>query len=224
MTRTLFFKLLMAGSAITFLGIACDRPIQSPTQSGSPPMDSSATHDSTRKGEIEPTAASIGGRLSVKWPLGVSPSGWTGVDGDRTGTSSYHRGAEYYARDLAHPSYTRVSIHAGISGQVVKVYKTCANINSACNGGYGNEVVVYDWSRHVAVRYAHLSFVALDVNLGTWVSVGRYLGAMGTSGRSSGPHLHIVSFENIDHFSGGWPIIPTPNDDMYYACITAFYF
>ncbi|MFA6553136.1 MAG: M23 family metallopeptidase [Patescibacteria group bacterium] len=216
---------LIALVGLVWYGCTRDNPVQSvPPQNDQTNLIPDTLQSDDGRPGVQPMATSVGAQLYVKWPFGVSTNGWSGVDGDRTSTSPYHVGAEYYARDLVHPTYKSVAIYAGISGQVVRVYKSCANVASSCNGGYGNEVVIYDWNRHVAVRYAHFSFVALDINVGTWVSVGRYLGAMGTSGYSSTAHLHIVSFENINHFVGGWPVIPFPRDDIFYGCITRFYF
>ncbi|WP_193227817.1 M23 family metallopeptidase [Aureimonas psammosilenae] len=55
------------------------------------------------------------------------------------------------------------------------------------NGGYGNMVEV----RHadgVSTRYAHLSSILVTV--GAKVSVGSVVGRVGSTGRSTGPHLH----------------------------------
>ncbi len=55
-------------------------------------------------------------------------------------------------------------------------------------GGYGLTVVV----RHptgVESRYAHLA--ALDVKAGDSVAQGQHIGRVGSTGRSTGPHLHF---------------------------------
>jgi murein DD-endopeptidase MepM/ murein hydrolase activator NlpD len=54
--------------------------------------------------------------------------------------------------------------------------------------GYGN-LVVLDHGNGWTSFYAHLSSVG--VGCGQFVSRGGYLGAMGSTGRSSGPHLHF---------------------------------
>ena len=55
------------------------------------------------------------------------------------------------------------------------------------NGGYGNMVEV-DHGNGFATRYAHLS--AIDVEVGQTVRIGQIVGKVGTTGRSTGPHLH----------------------------------
>jgi murein DD-endopeptidase MepM/ murein hydrolase activator NlpD len=54
-------------------------------------------------------------------------------------------------------------------------------------GGYGNMVEV-DHGSGYATRYAHLS--EIDVKVGDKVKLGQTLGRTGSTGRSTGPHLH----------------------------------
>ncbi len=55
------------------------------------------------------------------------------------------------------------------------------------NGGYGNMVEV-DHGNGITTRYGHLSKILVKV--GQVVSKGTVLGATGSTGRSTGPHLH----------------------------------
>ena len=55
------------------------------------------------------------------------------------------------------------------------------------NGGYGNNVLI-DHGRAVVTRYAHLS--AFRVAPGQRVRRGDVIGSVGSTGRSTGPHLH----------------------------------
>lgn len=58
---------------------------------------------------------------------------------------------------------------------------------AARRGGYGNLVVV-DHGRGITTFYAHLS--AIHVTPGQRVVAGQAVGLVGSSGRSTGPHLH----------------------------------
>lgn len=86
----------------------------------------------------------------------------------------------YNAVDLAAGYGT--AIRAAAAGEVI------VSKSSGWNGGYGNYVVI----RHgngTQTLYAHLS--SNGVGVGAVVAAGEVIGAMGTSGRSTGSHLHF---------------------------------
>lgn len=60
-------------------------------------------------------------------------------------------------------------------------------------GTYGNLVEI-DHQNGYKTRYAHLSRV--DVKVGDMVGQGQSVGKMGSTGRSTGPHLHFEIIEN----------------------------
>jgi murein DD-endopeptidase MepM/ murein hydrolase activator NlpD len=57
-------------------------------------------------------------------------------------------------------------------------------------GGYGN-VIYLDHGGGVETRYAHLNAFAKTVKKGRQVAAGEVIGFVGTTGRSTGPHLHF---------------------------------
>ena len=77
---------------------------------------------------------------------------------------------------------------AGPSG--TPIYATADGVVSESgynNGGYGN-LIKLDHGRGVETRYGHLS--AMLVAAGQRVSRGQLIGRMGSTGRSTGSHLH----------------------------------
>jgi len=86
----------------------------------------------------------------------------------------------YNAVDLAAGAGT--SIRAAATGEVI------VSKSSGWNGGYGQYIVVKH-KNGAQTLYAHLS--RNDVGVGAYVSQGEVIGAMGNTGRSTGPHLHF---------------------------------
>ena len=56
-------------------------------------------------------------------------------------------------------------------------------------GGYGNVVVIKHWSNY-STAYAHMSRFAAGMRKGVRVSQGEVIGYVGSTGWSTGPHLH----------------------------------
>lgn len=55
--------------------------------------------------------------------------------------------------------------------------------------GYGNQILLYHQDMDCYTRYGHLS--AINVDDGESVSRGETIGAVGSTGNSTGPHLHL---------------------------------
>ncbi|HVL77631.1 MAG TPA: M23 family metallopeptidase, partial [Noviherbaspirillum sp.] len=56
-------------------------------------------------------------------------------------------------------------------------------------GGYGNFIVIKHWN-NITTAYAHMSRFASGLRKGAKVSQGEVIGYVGTTGWSTGPHLH----------------------------------
>lgn len=90
------------------------------------------------------------------------------------------------------------AMHAGIDfrGAVGSPARATAKgtvVKAGWNGGYGRMVEI-DHGDGFTTRYAHLSKVL--VNIGDKVDVGDVVGKVGSSGRSTGPHLHYEVRKN----------------------------
>ena len=89
-----------------------------------------------------------------------------------SGASTYHGGLDIGAGMGA-------SIVAAGSGDV---------IYAGMNGGYGNCVMI-DHGGGIVTVYAHMS--SIGVSYGQYVTAGQYVGAVGSTGVSTGPHCHF---------------------------------
>ena len=90
------------------------------------------------------------------------------------------------------PFNGRPAMHTGIDlrGQIGEpVHATAAGTVSIAgrDGGYGNMVEI-NHGNGLATRYGHLS--EIDVKVGQKVRIGQVIGKIGSTGRSTGPHLH----------------------------------
>jgi murein DD-endopeptidase MepM/ murein hydrolase activator NlpD len=96
------------------------------------------------------------------------------------------------------PFTTRPAFHAGVDfsgGAMSPILATGPGVVSfaGVRSGYGNTVEV-DHGAGLKTRYAHLQRIA--VAPGQRVAVGQRLGGMGTTGRSTGVHLHYEVWVN----------------------------
>ncbi|MBM2713704.1 peptidoglycan DD-metalloendopeptidase family protein [Mesorhizobium caraganae] len=90
------------------------------------------------------------------------------------------------------PILGTAALHSGMDfrapiGMAAKVTAAGVVTKAGWNGGYGRMVEV-DHGNGFATRYGHLS--EIDVVVGQKLAAGDTIGKTGSSGRSTGPHLH----------------------------------
>jgi murein DD-endopeptidase MepM/ murein hydrolase activator NlpD len=91
------------------------------------------------------------------------------------------------------PFQGRTAMHAGIdlAGPIgTPIYATADGVVTTAgynSGGYGNLIKI-DHGRGIETRYGHLASMA--VHVGRAVKRGELIGRMGSTGRSTGSHLH----------------------------------
>ena len=91
------------------------------------------------------------------------------------------------------PFQGRAAMHAGIdlAGAIgTPIYATADGIVTSAgynSGGYGNLIKI-DHGKGIETRYGHLS--AIGVQVGQRIRRGEPIGRMGSTGRSTGSHLH----------------------------------
>ena len=114
---------------------------------------------------------------AVDFPV-TSPFGWRihPISGEYKFHSGVDLGFEYGA-----------GIVALFDGQVI--------ISGNLDDGYGNQVLIYHPMIDAYTRYAHCS--QLFVSVGNQVVSGQVIAAVGSSGYSTGPHLHLEYIPKI---------------------------
>jgi len=122
----------------------------------------------------------VTGTGELRWPTG-GPSNVTSPFGTRK-----------------HPIFGDMRFHAGIDigvphGTVVVAADGGTVVTSTYNSSYGNYIVI-DHGNGRQTLYAHLSTRSVGVH--TSVSKGQQIGLVGSTGISTGPHLHFEVIEN----------------------------
>jgi murein DD-endopeptidase MepM/ murein hydrolase activator NlpD len=115
-----------------------------------------------------------------------------------------------------HPIFGEQRFHAGTDlgaplGTPVLATQAGRVIASELLGGYGLTVILQHGEKNLESRYAHLS--QLLVQPGEWVNQGDVIGLVGSTGNSTGPHLH---FELRQLTADGWVLV-NPDDVLRYA-------
>jgi murein DD-endopeptidase MepM/ murein hydrolase activator NlpD len=90
------------------------------------------------------------------------------------------------------PFLGRPAMHTGLdfraaTGDPVRATANGKVVSSGWAGGYGRMVEI-DHGNGLSTRYGHLS--EIEVKVGDVVKIGQVIGAVGSTGRSTGPHLH----------------------------------
>jgi murein DD-endopeptidase MepM/ murein hydrolase activator NlpD len=90
------------------------------------------------------------------------------------------------------PFLGRPAMHTGLdfraaTGDPVRATANGKVASSGWAGGYGRMVEI-DHGNGLSTRYGHLS--EINVKVGDSIKIGQVIGAVGSTGRSTGPHLH----------------------------------
>ncbi len=111
-----------------------------------------------------PVRKPVPGELEVSSPFGVRRDPFLGTPAMHTGLDLRGEKGE--------------PVHATADGKVAIAGR---------DGGYGNLIEI-DHGHGLSTRYGHLS--EIDVKVGQRVHIGQVIGKIGSTGRSTGPHLH----------------------------------
>lgn len=151
-------------------------PSEAPSQSPSPSETPSESPETTPSPTVTPAPEPSVPGINLLWPCpGYSyiSAGWMGYPG--------HKGLDM-AASFGTP------IYAAYSGTVMMANKT-----DEWGYSWGYYVSIYHNSSY-STLYAHCSSVVVDT--GDWVEQGQLIGYVGSTGNSTGNHLHFEVYEN----------------------------
>jgi hypothetical protein len=192
-----------------------------------------------RASKLAPVAPQ-GGAVSFAWPLrlaaGSSDPGYHGVSGFvdhdarypnylldyACGTRTYdlasgynHKGTDYFLWpfDWNKMDASEVEVVAAAGGVIVG--KSDGNYDRSCSmsGGQWNAVYIQHDDGSTA-WYGHMKAGSVtSKGIGASVGVGEYLGVVGSSGNSTGPHLHLEVYDAasqlVDPYQGACNVTPS---------------
>lgn len=118
----------------------------------------------------------------VSTSRGSGKLAWPAVGGYISSYQGTRWGKLHKGIDIARPSNR--SILAADNGTVA---------SAGWEGGYGNQIII-NHNNGMRTSYSHLS--SIDVRVGQTVAKGRKIGVMGTTGNSTGVHLHFEVYQN----------------------------
>mgnify|MGYP001814182659 CR=1 FL=1 len=135
---------------------------------------------------------------------GVCPGGYEGAYGSGAfiWPASNHTlsGNDYWSGHLA------IDIAAGEGAPIYAADSGVVVFSGPAAGGYGNMIMI-DHGNGYQTLYAHLSQVS--ASCGRSVQQGQTIGIAGSTGKSTGPHLHF-EVRYLGGFVSPWFVLPAP--------------
>lgn len=118
-----------------------------------------------------------------------------------------------FSNGRRHPILNKIRAHKGVDyaaarGTPIKAAGDGKISLAGRKGGYGNTVVIQHGSRYRTL-YAHMQGFAKGIRTGGNVKQGQIIGYIGTTGLSTGPHLHYefqVNGTHVDPLSQKLPM------------------
>lgn len=130
--------------------------------------------------------------------------------------TTFKRISSYYGKrwgkmhngvDISNGTYGK-PIYAMADGKVYQYYNSCKHnygkspLKTCCGNGYGNYVAI-DHGTYTGDSYAKANYKAYYAHMGSvtvkngqYVKKGQIIGYIGSTGRSTGPHLHFGIMKN----------------------------
>ncbi len=156
-------------------------------------QSSSSSGSSSNSSSSSSSGSSSSGSSSVIVPSG-SGFAWP-TPGFTYLSSEWYEDREVYNHggiDIAGAGIMGTPVVAAADGTVIASNSSCTHnwgksYSCGCGGGYGNYVMISHAGGKMTV-YGHLT--SLTVSTGQTVSRGQVIGYVGSTGNSTGPHLH----------------------------------
>lgn len=172
-------------------GVVSDEPTLPGTGGPALPLDANSL--AALEGKMSRLEKTIQAYESIFRERGFTPSVWPVVGNLESGFGGRHNpfggsSYEFHSGQDINAAYGDPVV-AGATGKVSFV---------GWQNGYG-QLVVIDHGGGLTTRYGHLSHI--DVSQGQTVERAQFIGRVGSSGRSTGPHLHYeirINDEPVD--------------------------
>ena len=112
----------------------------------------------------------------------------------------YRRISDPFTYKRWHPIKKRYRAHLGIDYAAPTGRKIFASadgkiIHRRRKGGYGKTIIIRHKGNYKTL-YAHMSRYRSGLRSGSWVKQGQHIGYVGSTGMSTGPHLHFGLYRN----------------------------
>jgi len=159
-----------------------------------------------------PVQKSVSAPYNETWAISyyVDHDPTSGVQDYNCGSSAYngHQGVDIYTWPFwwEQMKLNQTEVIAAEAGQIIHKYDLSPDQNCFWDGNQWNAIYIEHADGSVA-WYGHMKKKSLTTkNIGDTVVKGEYLGVIGSSGNSSGPHLHFEVYNSsgslIDPYSG----------------------
>jgi murein DD-endopeptidase MepM/ murein hydrolase activator NlpD len=135
---------------------------------------------------------------------GTCPGGYEGAYG--TGSFVWPAAEHYVVGNDYWSGHLAIDIAAGFGASVYAADSGVVVFSGAALGGYGYMVMI-DHGNGYQTLYAHMS--SISAGCGASVTQGQFIGAAGSTGKSTGPHLHF-EVRYLGGFVNPWFVLPAP--------------
>ena len=113
---------------------------------------------------------------------------------------NYHRISDRFTYKRWHPILKRYRAHLGIDyaarrGTPIRAAGNGKIIQLGRKGGYGKTITIRHDNGYKTL-YAHMKGYRKGMKRGKWVKKGQTIGYVGSTGMSTGPHLHFGLYKN----------------------------